>query len=176
MALERVGQGTPASTSLRTSIQMSRSLSFSVCSSITYSDRSSDMPDWTIVDSWRVAMTRSSGLIFWKRARMSPALAGDRSSMSTTISPRVRSCDATDCLSFASISPLLGAPARSSALNAYVAIRQATRTVPMSRRSSSGVLERASASSRVIFCSRTSWASAVSIVCIPNCAPVCSAE
>jgi hypothetical protein len=30
---------------LRTSIQMSRSFSFSVCSSMTYSARSSDMPD-----------------------------------------------------------------------------------------------------------------------------------
>src|SRR5687768_12096735 len=81
------------------------------------------MPESTIVESWRVAMTSSSALMRLKRARMSPALAAACSSMSTTIRPFERSCDATACLSFASISPFVGEPPRSSALNAYVAIR-----------------------------------------------------
>ncbi len=76
------------------------------------------MPEFTIVESWRVAMTSSSALTFLKRARMSPALAEVCSSMSTTIRPFERSCAATACLSPASISPLLGTPERSSALNA----------------------------------------------------------
>src|SRR5688572_17472212 len=53
---------------------------------------------------------------------MSPALAGFCSSMSRTIRPFERSCAATACLSPPSISPFVGAPARSIALNAYVAI------------------------------------------------------
>src|SRR3954454_14114288 len=80
------------------------------------------MPELTIVDSWRVAMTSSSALIFLKRERMSPALAGVCPSMSTTIRPFERSCAATACLSPASISPLEGMPARSSALNAKFAM------------------------------------------------------
>src|ERR671914_1242364 len=79
-------------------------------------------PACTIVASWRDAMTRSSALTFLKRARRSPAPAAAFSSMSTTIRPFERSCDATVCLSDASISPLVGEPARSSALNAKVAI------------------------------------------------------
>ena len=76
------------------------------------------MPDCTMVASWRDAITRSSGLTRRKRARMSPAPASACSSMSTTISPRLRSCEATACLSPASISPFVADPARSSALNA----------------------------------------------------------
>jgi hypothetical protein len=93
-------------------------LSFSVCSSITYSDRRRDMPELTIVESCRVAITSSSAFTRLKRARRSPALAGTCSSMSTTIRPLERSCAATACLSPASISPFEGAPERSSALNA----------------------------------------------------------
>ena len=130
------------------------------------------MPELTIVESWRVAMTSSSALTRRKRARMSPALAGVCSSMSTTIRPFERSCAATACLSPASISPLVEAPARSSALNAKVAIVYAAFTVPIRRRSSSGADERASASSRVILCSRTSCTSEVSMVCMPCAAPV----
>ena len=108
---------------------------------------------------------------------MSPALAGLRSSMSTTIRPLERSCAATACLSPASISPLVAEPLKSRALNAYVAIAPyATLTVPIRRRSSSGAPERDSASSRVILCSRTSCTSEASIVCMPNCPPVWSAE
>jgi hypothetical protein len=62
------------------------------------------MPEDTIVENWRVATVSSSGLTFWKRSKMSPD-APDCSSMSTTISPRERSCDATATLSSASISP-----------------------------------------------------------------------
>src|SRR5918999_1881144 len=80
------------------------------------------MPDCTFVASWREAMTRSSALTFLKRARRSPALAAACSSMSTTMSPFERSCEATVCLSAASISPLVGEPERSRALNAYVAM------------------------------------------------------
>src|SRR4029079_1613283 len=80
------------------------------------------MPEFTIVASWRVAMTSSSALTRLKRAMMSPALAGTSSSMSTTIRPFERSCAATACLSPASISPLLGIPERSSALNAKLAM------------------------------------------------------
>src|SRR5687767_1910721 len=80
------------------------------------------MPDCTIVASWRDAMTRSSALTFLKRARRSPAPAAAFSSMSTTIRPFVRSCDATVCLSAPSISPLVGEPARSRALKAKVPI------------------------------------------------------
>src|SRR5215211_3753978 len=78
------------------------------------------MPELTIVESWRVPITRSSGLTRRKRSRRSPALAGTCSSMSTTIRPLPRSWCATVCLSSASISPLVEAPARSSALNAKV--------------------------------------------------------
>src|SRR4029078_13636667 len=80
------------------------------------------MPEFTIVASWRVAMTSSSALTRLKRAMMSPALAGTSSSMSTTIRPFERSCGATACLSTASISPLLALPERSSALNAKLAM------------------------------------------------------
>jgi hypothetical protein len=76
------------------------------------------MPDCTIVESWRDAITRSSAFTRLKRARMSPALASACSSMSTTISPRERSWEATACWSPASISPLVVEPERSSALNA----------------------------------------------------------
>ena len=76
------------------------------------------MPEFTIVESWRVAMTSSSALMRWKRARRSPAFAGACSSMSTTIRPFERSCAATACLSPASISPFVEEPERSSALNA----------------------------------------------------------
>ena len=44
-------KASPASTSLRTSIHASLSISFSVCSSRTYSARSSDIPDEIITDS-----------------------------------------------------------------------------------------------------------------------------
>src|SRR6188508_2424796 len=80
------------------------------------------MPEFTIVASWRVAMTSSSALTRLKRAMMSPALAGTSSSMSTTIRPFERSCAATACLSPASISPLVEIPARSSALNVKLAM------------------------------------------------------
>ena len=80
------------------------------------------MPDETIVANWRVAMTSSSSETFRKRERMSPAFAGMFSSMSRTIRPLPRSCEATACLSSASISPLVGAPAMSRALKANVAI------------------------------------------------------
>src|SRR6187397_2061304 len=80
------------------------------------------MPEFTIVASWRVAMTSSSAETRLKRARMSPALAGISSSMSTTIRPFERSCAATACLSPASISPLVGTPARSSALKVKLAM------------------------------------------------------
>ena len=76
------------------------------------------MPEFTIVESCRVAMTRSSALTFLKRASRSPALFGTSSSMSTTMRPFERSCAATACLSPASISPFVEAPERSSALNA----------------------------------------------------------
>ena len=112
----------PASTSLRTAIQVSLSLSLSVCSSITYSARSSDMPDEIIVESWRVAIVRSPDLIRRKLARMSVALLGMSSSMSTTIRPLERSWEATACLSLPSISPRVGTPARSSALKVKLAI------------------------------------------------------
>src|SRR5215212_4795834 len=78
------------------------------------------MPELTIVESWRVPITRSSGLTRRKRSRRSPALAGVCSSISTTIRPLPRSWCATVCLSSASISPLVEAPERSSALNAKV--------------------------------------------------------
>src|SRR3954469_17194381 len=80
------------------------------------------MPEFTIVASCRVAMTRSSAFTFFQRASRSPALFGTSSSMSTTIRPFERSCAATACLSPASISPLEGMPARSSALNAKFAM------------------------------------------------------
>ena len=48
--------------------------------------------------------------------------------------------------------------------------------MPSRRRSSSGVVERLSASFALIWPERTSCASAVSIVCMPMFAPVCSDE
>ncbi len=135
------------------------------------------MPDEIIVESWRVAIVRSADLMRRKLARMSVALLGTSSSMSTTIRPLDRSCDATACLSLPSISPRVGTPARSSALKPKLAIGPyATRTVPMRRRSSSGVDERCSASSRVILPWRTRSAIAASIVCMPCVLPVWSTE
>src|SRR3954466_3793960 len=78
------------------------------------------MPDEIIVESWRVATVSSCGLTFLKRPSRSPTSVGFCSSMSTTIRPLARSCAATDCLSLASTSPRVGAPARSKALNANV--------------------------------------------------------
>src|SRR3954447_23356046 len=79
------------------------------------------MPDEIIVESCRVATVSSAGLTRLKRARKSPTSAGAFfSSMSTTISPRARSCDATCCLSSASTSPLVETPDRSSALKVNV--------------------------------------------------------
>src|SRR6185437_15393313 len=66
------------------------------------------------VSSW--AFTRL------KRAKRSPTSVGFCSSMSRTIRPLERSCEATDCLSSASISPRVAVPVRSRALKAKVDI------------------------------------------------------
>ena len=77
------------------------------------------MPDWTMVESWRVAIDEVVGLdLLEAREDVARRSASACSSMSTTISPRPRSCEATACWSFASISPLVVPPERSRALNA----------------------------------------------------------
>jgi hypothetical protein len=73
------------------------------------------MPDETIVENCRVATVSSSALTFLKRSKMSPPPTFC-SSMSTTIRPRERSCEATATLSSASISPCTVLPVGSSAL------------------------------------------------------------
>src|SRR3954451_11821627 len=111
----------PASTSMRTCVSASWSLSFSACSSSTYSARRSDMPDEIIVDSWRVATVSSCAFTRLKRAMMSPtSLEPFFSTMSTTIRPLARSCEATCCLFSASTSPRVDTPDRSSALKVKV--------------------------------------------------------
>jgi hypothetical protein len=59
----------PASTSWRTLVSASRNLSLRACSSSTYSARRSDMPDWIIVASWRVATVSSWALTRLKRPK-----------------------------------------------------------------------------------------------------------
>src|SRR5215207_147831 len=111
----------PASTSWRTCESASLNLSFSTCSSSTYSARRSDMPDEIIVDSCRVATVSSWALTRLNRARMSPTSPElFFSTMSTTIRPLARSCEATCCLFSASTSPRVETPDRSSALNVKV--------------------------------------------------------
>src|SRR3954454_1392955 len=78
------------------------------------------MPDEIIVESCRVATVSSVALTRLKRPSRSPTSVGFCSSMSRTIRPFARSCDATVCLSSASISPRVAVPVRSSALNAKV--------------------------------------------------------
>jgi hypothetical protein len=81
------------------------------------------MPDETIVESWRVATVSSCAFTFLKRPSISPTSAAlFFSSMSRTIRPFERSCVATACLSSASSSPRVELPARSSALNAKLAM------------------------------------------------------
>src|SRR3954452_22354880 len=80
------------------------------------------MPDETIVENWRVMIVSSSALTFLKRSKMSPPPLFC-SSMSTTIRPRERSCDATATLSSASISPWTVLPVGSRALYANVDMR-----------------------------------------------------
>src|SRR5436190_19082311 len=80
------------------------------------------MPDEIIVESWRVATVSSCAFTRLKRANRSPTSVGVCSSMSRTIRPFARSCDATVCLSSASISPRVEVPVRSRALNAKVDI------------------------------------------------------
>ena len=59
----------PASTSIRIAVIASRNLSLRACSSSTYSARKSDMPDWIIVASWRVATVSSCDFTRRKRPR-----------------------------------------------------------------------------------------------------------
>ena len=105
--------------------------------------------------------------------------------MSRTISPRDLSWSVTACLDSASTSPRDGTPARSIALKtnvsmsgyaAWTAWAGAAPAASSKRRSSSGVVDRASASARVILPWRTSVASEESMVCIPAEALVCSTE
>src|SRR4051794_34996748 len=79
------------------------------------------MPDEIIVDSWRVATVSSCDLTRLKRAMMSPTSPDPFfSSMSTTMRPLARSCEATCCLFSASTSPRVDTPDRSSALKVKV--------------------------------------------------------
>src|ERR671930_2131258 len=80
------------------------------------------MPDEIIVESCRVATVSSVAFTRLKRPRRSPTSVGFCSAMSRTIRPWARSCDATLCLSSASISPRVEVPVRSSALKAKVDI------------------------------------------------------
>jgi hypothetical protein len=59
----------PASTSMRIEVIASRNLSLRACSSSTYRARRSDMPDWIIVASWRVAIVSSWALTRLKRPK-----------------------------------------------------------------------------------------------------------
>ena len=139
------------------------------------------MPELTMVESCRVSTARSRSLTRSRNDRListEPFLA----SIPRGISPRCLSWSVTACLDSASTSPLVRAPARSIALNAYWAMPFAPYAAaampdePSSRRSSSGLVERDSASWRVILPERTSVASDASIVCIPAAALVCSTE
>ena len=160
--------------------------STSVCSSSTYSARRIVMPEVTIVASWREATARSFGLT---RAKSSTLSSFERylCAMSTTIRPRSLSCSATSCLDCASTSPR-GRDAgeihrledecghRAAQSPPHAAICSAGDEPPSSRRSSSAECARDSASWRVIFPARTSWASEASIVCMPCAPPVWSTE
>ena len=82
----------PASMSWRTWSRMPFSLSFSVVSSSTWKHRRIDMPDATIVASWRVMTVSSAGLMRWKRSiRSKFVIVVFCSLMSSTIRPRSRS-------------------------------------------------------------------------------------
>src|SRR3954470_15908791 len=78
------------------------------------------MPDEIIVESCRLATVSCAALTRLKRAKTS--CFSCCSSMSTTIRPLARSCEATACLVSASISPLVVTPERSRALKAKLAI------------------------------------------------------
>ena len=92
-------------------VSASRNLSFSTCSSSTYSARSSDMPDEIIVESWRVATVSSCALTRLKRLKKSPTSAVlFCSSMSRTIRPLRAQLRGDRCLFSASTSPRVGRP------------------------------------------------------------------
>ena len=95
----------PASTSCRTPAIASRSTFDPVCVSSTCSARIIDMPEVTIVASWREATARS---LAFTRENSSMFSSFERylCAMSTTTRPRSLSCSATACLESASTSPL----------------------------------------------------------------------
>ncbi len=136
------------------------------------------IPEEIIVESWREKIASSFALTrFMKESSISfePRLL----LMSRTISPRALSWSETACLDSASTSPRALPPARSIALKTKVLIvgyAAAREGAPSSRRSSSGVPERASASFWLILPSRTSCVSEASIVCMPEEEPVCRTE
>ena len=172
----------PASMSWRTSARISFSFSFSVCSSSTWNARRIDTPAATIVASWRVMTVSSCGLMRRNRSNRSWFVRLVFSStMSRTISPRLAQLIGDGLLGVRLELALRGnarevdrleCERRPSGLRAYAAFTPR----PISLRSSSGVLERDSASSRVILPARTSWASDASIGSMPCAPPVCSTE
>ena len=137
------------------------------------------IPEEIIVESWREKIASSVAFTRFMKANSisrEPCL----SEMSRTIRPRDLSWSETACLDSASTSPLGFAAREVEGLEdvrahgcAYAA---ASEGAPSSRLSSSGVEERCSAIFWPILPSRTSPASAVSIVCIPTLAPVCRTE
>ncbi len=136
------------------------------------------MPLDTIVESCRVMIVRSADLTRLLHGSLI-SLEPRFSAMSRTMRPRDFSWSLTACLESASTSPLLWTPTRSMALKTYVLLMTtyaACSAMPSRRRSSSGVVDLLSASFALIWPERTSCARAVSIVCMPWFAPVCSDE
>ena len=142
------------------------------------------IPELIIVESWRENTASSPA---FTRLRNCSSISREPllSAMSSTIRPRFLSWSETACLDSASSSPRAFTPARSIALKTYVLIAVETYaarrfmsrcSAPSRRLSSSGVVERDSASLCVIAPSRTSAARDASIVCMPAAELVCSTE
>ena len=106
----------PASTSLRTLMSVSRSGLDSVCCSSTYRARRIVTPEVIIVASWRLNTASSRSFTRCMNSRLI-SLDLPLESMSRTIKPRALSWSVTACLESASTSPRDETPARSIALN-----------------------------------------------------------